>query len=322
MKPFGIVLIATLLVAGCATVRPHEVARPSTQPADWRAVQAGQEAGATADDDLSTYIQKVRVLSSRTRPARIEPETVERVSPGLAAALALASASPTAENHVLAGDAYRAANILDQAYGQYAAASRVDPLNAAAWDGMARIWRDWGFANLALPDASRAVYYAPGSAAAHNTLGTILQALGQTHEARTEFERAFALDDQASYALSNICYSWVSEGDGARAIDTCRRALALAPGLAPARNNLALAFAVTGDIDGARREFAAAGRPAAREFNLGILYMAEHRFDAAADAFTRAAAIEPGLPMASERARQARQLAAGTPGTEGDDVRR
>jgi superkiller protein 3 len=317
MRPSGLVLIATLLVAGCATVRPHEVARPSTTPSARQAPEPP-----AAGEDLSSYIQKVQALSPRARPARVEPNTLEHSMPELAAALSRASANPTAENRVLAGDAYRAANILDQAYGQYAEASRLDPSNATAWDGMARIWRDWGFPNLALPDASRAVYHAPGSAAAHNTLGTVLHALGLTRDARTEFERALVLDVQASYALNNLCYSWVSEGNGARAIDTCHLALALAPGLAPARNNLALAYAVEGDLEGATREFAAAGTPAAREFNLGIVYMAGRHFDAAAAAFTRAAALEPGLPMAAERARQARQLAAGNPGTEGDDVRR
>jgi tetratricopeptide (TPR) repeat protein len=332
MRPFGLAFIATLLVAGCATVRPSEVTRPSAQPAVGQAADpaAGQEAGPATSgsavtvggEDLSSYIRKVQALSSKARLARTEPETLEQVSPGLAAALALASATPTPRNLDLAGDAYRNANILDQAYGKYAEASRLDPSNAAAWDGMARIWRDWGFPALALPDAWRAVYHAPDSPASHNTLGTVFYALGRTHEARAEFERALALDAGASYALNNLCYSWVTEGDSARAVGTCSQALALAPDLRPARNNLALAYAEQGDIEGARRQFAALGSPAARDFNMGIVHMAEGDFDAAAAAFARAAALEPGLPLLAERARQARQLAAGTPGTGGDDGRR
>ena len=42
----------------------------------------------------------------------------------------------------------------------------------------------------AMGDAHRAIYYAPKSAAARNTLGTLFQALGRRAEARTQYERA------------------------------------------------------------------------------------------------------------------------------------
>jgi tetratricopeptide (TPR) repeat protein len=315
MKQSALLIIATLLVAGCATVRPHGVVRPSTTPSASRA-----PAAPAGGEDLSSYIQKIRALSMKARPARVEGETVERHSPALADALARASAVPTPGNRILAGDAYRDAGILDQAYGQYAQASQLDPRAAAAWDGMARVWRDWGFPSLALPDASRAVYHAPRSAAAHNTLGTVLHALGRAREARAEFELALALDRQASYALNNLCYSWFSEGNGARAIDACQHALAQAPGLSPARNNLALGFAVQGDLKSTVREFASSGNPGAQAYNLGIIFMAQRRFAEAATAFGRAQALQPDLPLVAERARQARRLAAG-PEPEGDDGR-
>lgn len=220
------------------------------------------------------------------------------------------------------GDAYRAAGILDRAFNQYSLASKLEPRNAAAWDRMARIWRDWGFPDLALGSASRAVFFARGSAAAHNTLGTILEALDRPREARAEFERALALDPQAAYALNNVCYSWITDGNGAVAGEACRRALAIAPDLAPARNNLALAYAVQGDLQGAEREFAVSSSPAAQAYNLGILHMAQRRFGAAAAAFSRAASLQPGLPLVAERARQARRLANANLDAEDDDGRR
>ena len=66
-------------------------------------------------------------------------------------------------------------------------------------------------------DAHRAVYYAPQSAAAHNTLGTIMQALGQDEAARSAYELASALDPKAAYAvtISAISHSW--------AVDSARR---------------------------------------------------------------------------------------------------
>ena len=59
-------------------------------------------------------------------------------------------------------------------------------------------------AHLGLGDAYRAVYYAPGSAAAHNTLGTLLAASGRWAAARVEFGRALALDPSAAYAAHNL----------------------------------------------------------------------------------------------------------------------
>jgi Flp pilus assembly protein TadD len=61
-------------------------------------------------------------------------------------------------------------------------------------------------AGFGLGDADRAIHYAPRSAAAHNTLGTLLAALGSWPNARLEFERALDLDPGASYAAANLCY--------------------------------------------------------------------------------------------------------------------
>ena len=52
---------------------------------------------------------------------------------------------------------------------------------------------------MALGDAHRAVSCRPDSAAAHNTLGTVFQMLGQTKNARWAFERAVALDGRAAF---------------------------------------------------------------------------------------------------------------------------
>jgi lipoprotein NlpI len=55
-----------------------------------------------------------------------------------------------------------------------------------------------------MADASRALYYAPKSAAAHNTMGTLLSAVGQQDAARRAFETALALDPSASFARENL----------------------------------------------------------------------------------------------------------------------
>ena len=66
------------------------------------------------------------------------------------------------------------------------------------------MWRDWGLAKLGLADARAAVKHAPHSAAAHNTLGTLLEATGRFRDARRAYDRALALDRGATYALANL----------------------------------------------------------------------------------------------------------------------
>jgi Flp pilus assembly protein TadD len=233
----------------------------------------------------------------------------ETWSRDLVAAISRHAASPTHATEVGLAQAYVRAGILDQAYEHFAAAARLDPRDGAAWDGLARIWRDWGFPHMGLGDAYRAVWAAPRSAAVHNTLGTILQFLGDGLAARAQFAQALALDDAAAYAHNNLCYSWLMEANADAAAIACGRALAIEPGLVPARNNLALARAIDGDLAGAAEIFGEAGGEAAAHYNLGIVHLSLRRYSAAADAFDRAAVLQPSLVLARDRARQARQQA-------------
>jgi Flp pilus assembly protein TadD len=112
------------------------------------------------------------------------------------------------------------------------------------------------------------------------------------------------------------------DGDTAAASLECRKALAVDPGFHVARNNLALALALGGDNAGAAEIFGAAGGEGAAHFNLGVVHFAQHRYTAAAEAFDRAAELQPGLVLARLRARQARERAAGTLESEGTHDRR
>jgi tetratricopeptide (TPR) repeat protein len=130
--------------------------------------------------------------------------TVESSDPGLAAALTKTALLPTPAAHRAVAREYRRLKVDDAAFDHLKAALRLDPADAAAYDELARIWRDWGFADLGMADASRALYYAPKSAAAHNTMGTLLSAVGQQDAARRAFETALALDPSASFARENL----------------------------------------------------------------------------------------------------------------------
>jgi Flp pilus assembly protein TadD len=266
---------------------------------------------------LTSYILRVRELSRRIRPSRVAgSEMAEYWSQDLAGAISRFDAEPTVAHEVDLAQAYVRAGILDHAYGHFARAARVDPREGAAWDGLARVWRDWGFPHFGLGDAYRAASAAPRSPMVRNTLGTILQFLGKGADARAQFEMALTLDPDAAYAQNNLCYAWLMEANTEAAAAACGRALALEPGLVPARNNLALVRAIQGDLAGAAEIFGAAGGEASAEYNLGIVYLSQRRYSAAAEAFDRAALLQPSLAMAGARARQARQHAVNAPDDE------
>jgi Flp pilus assembly protein TadD len=275
------------------------------------AVEMGPEAG--SGWTLDTYLAKVRHLSATAKPVRKQTllPTIEQRDPALSMALLQLAVYQTAAANRRVAERYRQLGVLDAAHRHYQQAIVLDGEDAAAWDGMARIWRDWGFPHLGVPDAHRAAYFAPDSPGPQNTLGTLFQAMGRTSEAREAYRRAVALDPAAAYALSNLCYLSFLESRMAQAAEECAAALAIDPQHAAARNNLALVHAASGRLDLAQAEFLKVD-PAAGQYNLGIVHMSAGRYESAVEAFTEAHRLRPSA-RALERARQALRLAQATP---------
>jgi Flp pilus assembly protein TadD len=257
---------------------------------------------------LETHIGQIRALSAAAKPRAGNgsmAQSLETWDARLAAALRDLDASPSAEQHRRVAAEYRRLHVLDMAYTHFTRAIALDPAGPAAFDGRARIWRDWGFARLGLPDAYAAAQLAPDSPVIANTIGTLLAAAGQTGAARGWYARALQLDAHAAYALNNLCYVDFLAGR-AEARAACEQAAALAPEFRDARQNLALVYAADGDFDSARRAFAAAaGFPGDAEYNMGIVYMASGQFTKAAAAFGAARAARPAFALAADRQRQA-----------------
>jgi Flp pilus assembly protein TadD len=153
--------------------------------------------------------------------------TLEATSPALQRALLALSLQPTTQRYLEVAAAYRLAGVRDRAFDYLSEGVRRDPTDPALHDALARAWRDWGFADRALSAAHHAVYYAPKSAEARNTLGTVLWALGQRTEARLAFEQASVLNPRAWYAWRNLCEAALTEGRTRDATRMCRRATAL-----------------------------------------------------------------------------------------------
>jgi Flp pilus assembly protein TadD len=259
---------------------------------------------------IEEYTGKLRELGVRARPPAGGAATLEAQDPVLAAALLDLSVHAGPDQHRRVAARFHQLGILDTAHDHYSRARQLDPADSAANDGLARIWRDWGFPHLALGDALRSVYYGPRRASAHNTLGTILTRLGRLREARDAYEQARTFEPRAAYILNNLCYLSFLEGRPAHAIDECRAALDVDPAFGAARNNLALAYAAARKGDLAQQEFLAAGDAAAALYNVGIVRLAEKEYAKASEAFEAAQRHRPSWTAARERAMRARALAA------------
>ena len=316
----GLQIVVCSLVAsfaaGCAARGPRSqrfVTRGAENASDRHAQEAAAPAAEHATraqkEELKNSVARALEVAAAARPPRPEALlTIEKQDVELSSARLKLAIMPTAENQRLVAAAYLRLGVFDAAYDHYKAALRLKPKDAGSFDGLARVWRDWGLPELGLGDAYRAIFYAPSSATVHNTLGTILQRLGQIPAARSAFEAALRRDPQASYALNNLCYVMFLQGHSAQAIASCGSALSAEPGLAAAHNNLGLAYWVEGDRRSAMEAFAMVSAPGAARYNMGMALLGSGRFQEAAEAFDDATALSPGLREARTRALQARTL--------------
>lgn len=282
------VLVGAMLTAGCAS--------------SGRALKRSAEIGVPAES-LESTIGKIRELSTRARPVpkAVSGPTIEALDAGLAAALLLLKLLPNGDSHKRVAHEYARLGIFDAAHKHYRAALTIDRRDAAAYDGLARLWRDAGFPELALGDARRAVYHAPASAEVRNTLGTVLQALGHRAYAKEAYETALSLEPGAAYAMNNLGYLALLDGDASHAMHFFLAAQKADRTLTAATHNLALAYGAADRMDLARATMA--DEPAARiEYNLGIINLGRGNKAEALRAFTEACRVDPALRLACLRA--------------------
>src|SRR5262249_58811572 len=104
--------------------------------------------------------------------------TLEAADPELVAARLLLTSAPTADRHRTVAEAYARLGVADLAYDHFTAALRLNGRDAGSYDGLARVWRDWGRPDVGLGHADRAVFYPPGSPAPRNPPGAVLRRIG------------------------------------------------------------------------------------------------------------------------------------------------
>lgn len=237
-------------------------------------------------------------------------DTVEHRDKALASALQRLKSRENAANHLGVAAEYRRLRILDQAFDHATLALERDDRLAAAYEQRAQIWRQWGFPQLGLTDAYKALFMAPQSPSAHNTLGTLLQSVGELDAARRQYLRVLDLDPDAAYAWSNLCYLSLVTDNAVRGISECEAALHRQPDLDAARNNMALGYAAVDRLDEALAKLRTVSDPAEGAYNVGLLYFSLGRYHLAEQAFRTAAEIRPQFTAAHTRRRQAALAAA------------
>jgi tetratricopeptide (TPR) repeat protein len=197
-----IVLALVVLMAACA----------SHPPANRFIVRSGSGPIELLDEPLVPSLkapspQVIRQAEAAARASRVASPplpTIESSDVDLRAALVLVEQRATPASHLRVAQAYWRVGVLDRALDHFDAALKGDSKLAAAYDGRARVWRDWHLPAPGIADAARAVYHAPRSAAARNTLGTLLLEVGDCAGARDAFRRAHVLDPTAVYAEKNL----------------------------------------------------------------------------------------------------------------------
>ena len=189
-------LAASALVSACATESHNRFIRRSGSGS----MEVEQRPSRT-----SAPSAQLAALQPGIRPAAATTViTAESTDAELRDALALLKRKPSASAHLAVGHAYAHARVYDQALDHFDHALELDSRLAAAYDGRARLWRQWHFLAPALADATRAVYFAPRSPEARNTMGTVLAALNDPTAAAAAFRCALVLDPDAAYARTNL----------------------------------------------------------------------------------------------------------------------
>ncbi len=165
--------------------------------------------------------------------------------------------------------------------------------DATAERGLARIWDEWGHYSLAKQHAELALALDPQSAEALELLGKIHLHRNEPQAALSAFLEALARTPENPSLHSTIGSVLLKLGNSGEAREYLEAAVALDPALIEARNDLAEALARLGDDDGALHEFAVANPPAAAFNKLGLVYLADRKWEKAQNAFKQALVQDP-----------------------------
>jgi Flp pilus assembly protein TadD len=161
------------------------------------------------------------------------------------------------------------------------------------------IYRDKGLATEAEADLREAIRINDKLAEAHAALAMTYDLGRQFDQAEPEHRRAVELAPQNARYLNNLGFSLFLRGKLPDAITFLGRAARLDPTNHRVRSNLGFAYAGSGDLRRAAREFEMGGTAAQAKNNLGFAYERRGDLPRADDLYREAARLDP----ASTRAR-------------------
>ncbi len=239
--------------------------------------------------DLSEYIRTVLKISQEDTQNAQALKKLHEQRPPLEELLKHIAESPedVGSRRTLAGH-YLKEGLYYSAFELYEQIRSTGFEDATAERGLARIWDEWGHYSLAKQHAERALALDPQSAEALELLGKIHLHRNEPQAALSAFLEALARTPENPSLHSTIGSVLLKLGNSGEAREYLEEAVALDPALIEARNNLAEALARLGDDDGALHEFAVANPPAAAFNKLGLVYLADRKWEKAQNAFKQA----------------------------------
>ena len=200
-------VVALVAASGCAVRGPRFASRFVTPGEPSVTLRRSGAPKPPPAPPLSDYMRKIRRRCSRSaRPKNSFLPTIESTEPGLSQRLLVARVQPGAETHRPVAHAYRRARRARLRVTHFQRAAALSTCDAPSYDGMARLWRDWGMPDLALSDAYHALRLQSQLGGGPQHAGHDFESLGRRQAAKSAYEKAVALNPRAAFACNNLCY--------------------------------------------------------------------------------------------------------------------
>ena len=197
--------------------------------------------GPVPGSETATYVAQLRKLAetAKPRPKTATRDAAEVRDVALRERLAALQEAPSAAAHRQVALEYRRLGIPDAAFSHLSAAIRLDPKDGASYDLAGDdCGARGGCLNSVFRTPGRPWRSHPGPPVRGTRSACCSKRAAAPDRGVAAYLRAVALDDQASYAWSNLCHAWTLRNDPAAAVQACRRALDLDSTLHWAQVNL------------------------------------------------------------------------------------